>query len=169
MTPGAVDRRWPLIGGVLAVLLALAWQSFVVRYDYGGNWTAWFCTGGILVQPPALAAEHIYTFAGSDGYDSQFYHYVAHDPLLRQGFARYIDAPRLRYRRILVPGLAHLAAGGHAIDVALLAVNLLFLFAGVDWSCRYAIESNYHPAWGLLFLLAPAALISLTGSRWISR
>ncbi len=114
-----------------------------------------------MVQPPALAAEHIYTFAGSDGYDSQFYHYVAHDPLLRQGFARYIDAPRLRYRRILVPGLAHLAAGGHAIDVALLAVNLLFLFAGVDWSCRYAIESNYHPAWGLLFLLAPAALISL--------
>lgn len=150
------------MGGLLAVLLALAWHSFVVRYNYGGNWTAWFCTGGNQTVPPALAAEHIYRIAGS-GYDSQFYHYVAHDPLFRQDFASYMDAPRLRYRRILVPGLAYLAAGGQAgaIDAALVAVNLLFLFAGVDWSCRYAIESQHHPAWGLLFLLAPAALISL--------
>lgn len=163
MTPGALDRRRPLIGGMLAVLLALAWQSFVVRYHYGGNWTAWFCTGGNLVQPPALAAEHIYRFAGTNGYDSQFYHYVAHDPLFRRGLARYIDPPRLRYRRILAPALAYLVAGGQtgAIDAALIAVNLMFLFAGVAWSCRYAIESRQHPAWGLLFLLAPAALISL--------
>jgi hypothetical protein len=163
VTPGALDRRRPLIGGALAVLLALAWQSFVVHYNYGGNWTSWFCTGGNLVQPPALDAEHIYRFAGSNGYDSQFYHYVAHDPLFRERLDRYIDAPRLRYRRILTPGLAYLAAGGQAgaIDAALVAVNLLFLFAGVEWSCRYAIEAHQHPAWGLLFLLAPAALISL--------
>jgi len=163
VTPDAADRRWPALAGLLAVAGTLAWYSLVVHYIYGGNWTGLFCTGGNLVQPPALASENIYRFAGSYGYDGQFYHYVAHDPLFRQGLARYIDAPRLRYRRILVPGLAYLAAAGQsqAIDAAFMAVNLLFLFAGVYWSSRYVVDHLWHPAAGLLFLLTPAVLISL--------
>lgn len=163
MTPGAVDRRRPALAALFAVAGALAWYTLVIYSIYGGNWTSLFCTGGNLAQPPALAAENIYRFAGSYGYDGQFYHYVAHDPLFREGLARYIDAPRLRYRRILVPGLAWLAAAGQtqAIDAAFIAVNLLFLFAGVYWASRYAIHHSCHPAWGLLFLLTPAVAISL--------
>jgi hypothetical protein len=161
--PGAVDRRRPAFAGLLAVAGALAWYSLVVHCVYGGNWTSLFCTGGNLVQPPALAGERIYRFAGSYGYDGQFYHYVAHDPFFRWDLARYIDAPRLRCRRILVPGLAYLAAAGQsgAIDAAFMAVDLLFLFAGVYWSSRYAIRHARHLAWGLAFLLTPAVLISL--------
>jgi hypothetical protein len=161
--PDIRDRSGPLFFATLAVALAFAWQSLAVRYNYSGNWTSLFCTGENLVQPPSLASEHIYRFPSSYGYDGQFYHYVAHDPLLRHGLDKYIDAPRLRYRRILVPGLAFVASAGQPrfLDAALIAVNLLFLFAGVYWLSRYVGHFGHQPTWGLLFLLIPAVVVSL--------
>ena len=41
--------------GLIAVLLALTWQYLAVHYNYAGNWTALFCTGAKLSQPPSLA------------------------------------------------------------------------------------------------------------------
>jgi hypothetical protein len=163
VTPGVRDRVRPLMAALCALALVIAWEFLVVHFQFGGNWTVLFCTGGNLKQPPALADENIYCFPNSYGYDGQFYHYVAHDPLFRHRLTRYIDAPRLRYRRILLPGLAYLLAAGQAraIDPALIAVNLLFLFAGVYWLCRYAVDRGHHVAWGLLFLAVPAVLVSL--------
>jgi hypothetical protein len=151
------------MAAICSLLVVIAWEFLVVRFQYGGNWTVLFCTGGNLTQPPSLAGENIFRFPGSDGYDGQFYHYVTHDPLFRQGIARYIDAPRLRYRRILLPGLAYLAAAGQAkaIDPALIGVTLLFVFAGVYWLSRYVVACGHHAAWGLLFLTIPAVLVSL--------
>ncbi len=153
----------PLFVAILAVALAFTWQFLAVRYNYGGNWTGLFCTGGNLVQPPSLAAENIYTFVHTDGYDGQFYHYVAHDPLLRGGLAQYMDSPRVRYGRILVPGLAAVAAAGQSryVDAAYIAVNLLFLFAGVYWLGLFAGIHGFHPGWAVLFLLVPATVVSL--------
>jgi hypothetical protein len=163
VTSGVPDRSQPLFFAVVAVALAFTWQFVTVRYNYGGNWTGLFCTGGNLVQPPSLAAENIYRFPKTYGYDGQFYHYVAHDPLLRHGLARYVDSPRVRYRRILVPGLAAIVAAGQApyIDTAYIAVNLLFVLAGVYWLARFLGIYGFHPAWGFLFLLAPAVVVSL--------
>jgi hypothetical protein len=163
MTPGGVDRIRPLFYAVVAVLLAFTWQALTVRYNYAGNWTGLFCTGGNLSQPPSLAAEHIYNFANGYGYDGQYYHYVAHDPLFRNGLNRYIDAPRLRYRRILMPALARLVAAGRAryIDSAYIAGNLLALFAGVYWLGRFLGIYGFHPASGLSFLIVPATVVSL--------
>jgi hypothetical protein len=163
MTAGAPGRKPAVIAGLLAVAVALSWQSLAAHYVFAGNWTSWFCTGGNLVQPDALATEHLYRFAHSDGYDGQFYHYIAHDPLFRRGMDHYIDAPRLRYRRILVPALAYAVAAGQdrVIDAALVAVNLLCVFGGAYWLSRYATSYGRHPAWGTLFLLVPAVLVSL--------
>ena len=146
----------------LAVALAFGWQALAVRYDYGGNWTSLFCIGGKLMQPALLTTENLYRFPGY-GYDGQYYHYVAHDPLFRKGLDHYIDAPRLRYRRILVPALAYLAAAGRepAIDKTLIATNLLFVFVGVYWLSSYVTHRGYHAAWGLLFLFVPAVVVGL--------
>lgn len=85
----------------------LLWQSATVWANYGGNWTALFCTGARQRIPPELRGESIYTFANSYGY-----HYIAHDPFLRRNLAQYLDEPGLRYRRMLAPLLAWLFAGG---------------------------------------------------------
>ncbi|MCL6545722.1 MAG: hypothetical protein K6T61_10870 [Bryobacteraceae bacterium] len=156
-------KRLPLFTALAAVPACLAWQAITVHFNFGGNWTALFCTGAELRQPPELAHERIYLFPNSTGYDGQYYHYQAHDPFLQRGLAAYIDSPRLRYRRMLVPTAAWLLAFGQDrwIDPAFIAVILAFVFLGTLWSARLAVELGRHPAWGFLFLIVPATLISL--------
>jgi hypothetical protein len=91
------------------------------------------------------------------------YHLVAHDPLMRRGGAAAMDDPALRYRRILVPALAWTVALGRdsAIHAAYFAVILGFVFLGVYWLARAMEKHGRHPAWGLMFALTPAALVSM--------
>ena len=141
--------------------IMVAWQALTVHYSSGGNWTALFYTGELFAPPAALNSEHIYRFPGP-GYDGQFYHYVAHDPLMTRNFARSIDAPRLRYRRIFVPAIAFVLALGRDrdIDFACIAAFALSVFLGSYWLSRYAVSQGLPAAWGLLFCLAPAVPIS---------
>lgn len=141
----------------------MLWQGLTVRYNYGGNWSALYCTGANFRIPPALAGENIYRFNRSSGWDGQFYHYIAHDPLLADGMWKYIDAPRLRYRRILIPGLAYLLAWGNAkhIDAAYRAVILLFFGFGAYWLSRLAAWYRHSRAWGWAFICIPAAIVSM--------
>ena len=159
----AADRKRAALAGLMAMACAFVWQFAVAHAVYGGNWTGFFCTGRNLKLPPRLASKEVYVYASDAGYDSQFYHFVAHDPLFRRGLDQYMDAPRLRYRRILVPALAFAASSGQdaRIDAALIAVNLLFVFAGGYWLSRYAVSHGFHSLWGLSFLIAPAVLVSL--------
>jgi hypothetical protein len=71
---------------LLAVSAIFVWQSLNVRFNYGGEWNALFLSGERFPVPAALAAERIPQLPGSDGYDGQFYHYVAHDPLMTHWF-----------------------------------------------------------------------------------
>ncbi len=146
-----------------AALLVLGWQTITVAANYGGDWSALFCTGQLQSHPPTLAFEHTYVFAGSTGYDGQFYHYMAHDPLPRTDISAYIDSPRLRYRRILVPALAYALALGRSewIDRAYRLVILAAMAFGVYCACRYCREAGLAPAWGMLFLLFPAIPITV--------
>jgi len=160
---GAEDRRACLLWATLAAALAFAGQFITVHYNYRGNWTGLFCHGSRFPVPPALRAENVHVFANSDGFDGQFYHFIAHDPFIKGDTPYYIDAPRLRYRRILVPLLAWLlsAGGGRALHAAYLAVMLGFVWLGAWWLARSAVEQGTHPAWGLAFLAVPGTLISL--------
>lgn len=160
----STERRLPVwIFPLLAIILAGAWQWATVHANYGGNWTALFCTGSIQPRPPLVFSEHIYLFPNSAGYDGEMYHYVAHDPFLRTNLKSYVDAPRLRYRRILVPLLAYTLALGRQqwVDAAYEFVFLLTVGLGVYWSCRFAERAGLAAAWGLLFLLMPAIPISM--------
>src|ERR1700722_5476861 len=151
------------ISALICLAIGFAWQALTVHYNRGGNWSALFLMGSRFPVPPALASENPYEFPDSAGYDGQMYHYVAHDPLLRHGFGRYIDSAQLRYRRILLPASAFLLAGGRqgAIDGCFIACNLLFLFFGAWWVGRYLVLSGLSPAWSILFVATPAAVTSL--------
>lgn len=160
--PLTASTRTCLGVAALAAALALAWQCLTVRYNREGNWTALYCTGSAMPVPAALEQEGIYRFPGT-GFDGQFSHYVAHDPLMRHDLARSIDDPRLRYRRILTPALAFALAAGRpaAVDPSHIAVILLAVFAGAFGLARYALGHGRHVAWGLAFLGVPAAIVSI--------
>ena len=155
-------RPSPLAVGLIAAILALGWQYLTVRYNYQGNWSALFCTGEATPLPPSLE-EGTYRFARSPGYDGMYYHLIAHDPLFRKGFSSYVDNPRLRWRRILVPGLANAIAGGRdaRVDFAYIAVTIASVFFGAFWLSRYCTLYGFHSVWGLFFLAVPAVPVSI--------
>jgi len=156
-------KQAPLITAAASTALVLVWLVLNVHYNYRDDWTALYDTGAFRRIPPAIENEQIYLSKGSPGYDGQFYHFIAHDPWMRQGTAPFVDNPRLRWRRILVPALAWLCALGQSdyVDSAYFALLLAFVFLGVYWSARFLERYNLPPAWGAAFILVPAVLISL--------
>jgi hypothetical protein len=139
------------------------WQFATVRFNYDGNWTALFCTAPGWPRPAFLGSENVYTFPGSLGYDGEMYHLIAHDPWMFRGAVSAMDDPELRYRRILVPALAWAIAVGRdsAVHAAYFAVILGFVFLGVYWLARVMVIQGRHAAWGLIFVLMPATLVSM--------
>lgn len=146
-----------------AFFIAAAWLALNVAGSYGGNLTGLFYTGSKAPLPPELTEPHTRRVNDEVGYDGQFYHLIAHDPLLTRGFSSYVDNPRTRWRRIGVPGLAALLTAGsdRYVDFAYAAIQLGFTLLGAYWLSRIASEQDSSRAWGLAFLLVPAVLVSL--------
>lgn len=151
----------PAVAGLICAAVVLSWWCLKVYGSHGGNWTALYCTGSRPGMPDVIRAEGAYVFAGSHGYDSQFYHYIAHDPWLTRGFLSAVDNPPLRWRRILVSALAWTLAAGRDdwIDPAFYLVVLGCVFAGGFWLARYFRIRGSPAWWGLLFLFSPATLV----------
>ncbi len=160
---GVRAHRVSLAYALLCAAVVFGWQGVTVARNHGGNWTALFYTGEYGRTPPSLAAEGIYRVPASAGYDGQYYHYIAHDPVLSSGMAEYVDNPRLRWRRILVPALSWLVAAGRSewVDPAFFAVVLAFVFLGAYWLSRYCRSYGRNPAWGVAFALVPAVVVSI--------
>jgi hypothetical protein len=140
------------------VLLGGLYVALNVFGNYRGNVSGLFYTGR-NVPLPRDVARHTWRVNDAKGYDAQYYHLIAHDPLLRRDTLNYLDNPRLRWRRIGVPGLAALAPGSE--DYAYLAIQLGCLFLGAWWLALYADSVRRSVVWGLGFLLVPAVLVSL--------
>ena len=149
---------WALV----AVIASALGQYLTVRYNYEGHATALFFTGSSRLVPPQLD-EEIYQVQDARGFDGQLYHYVAHDPLMQLGFDQYVDNPRLRWRRILVPGLASVLAFSNSgwVDWAYYGVVLGFVFLGTYWLACYLSGCGIHPAAALGFVVLPGVFGSL--------
>ncbi len=159
-----MHKTWPMLRiAAAAVLIAFGWQYAAVRLNYQGSWTALFQVGKQWPLPPELKSESSGLPRDLESYDGVFYHLAAHDPWFSRGFFRFADNSSLRWRRILVPALAHAAALGRDewIDRCYVAVNLFFIFAGAWWLSRYCVASGAGAACGLAFLLVPSVLVSI--------
>lgn len=145
-----------------ACLVAAAWLAVNIFGAYDGDWSGLFYTGAAATLPSDLEA-HTRRVDDATGYDGQFYHLLAHDPLAQSGSIGHFDNLSLRWRRIGVPALAWtLAAGNDAvIDYLFVAIQLAFVFLGTYWLARFAERQTRDAAWGLAFLLIPAVLVSL--------
>ena len=140
------------------------WWALVVHFTYGGAWNGLYCTGYAIRMPEWLESrEPVYRMAGPVGYDGQWFHVLVHRPLAFREDARYMDAPRLRVQRILLPLSAWLLAFGRFewVDPAYFALILVWLGAGVWWTARLAELRGASPLWGLAFLALPSSMSSI--------
>jgi hypothetical protein len=130
-----------------------------VVWNYGGNVTGLFYTGSANPLPPELEAEPTWRVSDAKGYDAQFYHLIAHDPLIRRGWEAWVDNPSLRWRRIGVPALASLF--GPAVHEGFVLIQLAFVFLGAWWLSLYSQRTGLPAVLGLGFVLIPATLVSI--------
>lgn len=144
-------------------VIAVVWLALNVAGAYDGEWSGLFYTGDAVTLPSDLEAHTRRVEGDAPGYDGQFYHLLAHDPLMRRGFREHFDNLSLRWRRIGISALAWTLAGGSdaAVDYLFVAIQLTFVFLGTYWLARFAEQQGREAAWGLAFLLVPAVLVSL--------
>lgn len=162
MSPALRARPWQITLASMAAILV--WWMLAVRLAYGGHWNALYCTGSAIRMPGWIESrETVYRVAGPVGYDGQWFHILAHNPLRPRECAPYLDAPRMRCQRILLPLSAWLLALGRFewVDPAYFTVMLLWLAAGVWWTARLSELRGAPPVWGLAFLLLPSTLASI--------
>ncbi len=148
---------------LLCTAAALAWQWGVVQGAYGGNWSGLFLTGDRFHLSPPVSAEDTYRLHASIGYDGQLYHAIAHDPLDRDSTDRFLDNPRIRYSRILIPALSFALGFGKLfwVDRAYRVLILVSLWLGVFLVAAFARLTARSAWWGAAFLALPATFISL--------
>ena len=145
-----------------ATLCAVGWLGINVVFNYGGNVSGLFWTGAKVPIPDSMTG-HTRRMSDPVGFDGEYYHLVAHDPLMLRGFLPYLDNPSLRWRRIRLPGLAALLAAGsdRYVDFTYVGIQVVFVFLGAFWLCRYAQSHGATGLWGLAFLVVPAVAVSL--------
>lgn len=91
--------RTALAVAAVTLLCAVVWAAVNIGWNYGDHISGLFYTGSRSALP-AQISSHTYRVKDSIGFDGQFYHLIAHDPLIRRGFAPFVDNPPLRWRRI---------------------------------------------------------------------
>lgn len=162
MLPFLRLRAWQV--AAISMLAILAWWTLAARYVYEGHWNALYCTGYAVRMPEWLTShEPLWFCPGPGGYDGQYFHLLAHRPLELRQLAPWLDAPRLRVQRILLPLSAWLLAFGRFewVDPAYFFLMLVWLGAGVWWTARLAELRRDSPLWGFSFLLLPSTLSSI--------
>ncbi|MCU0227884.1 MAG: hypothetical protein MUF01_09630 [Bryobacterales bacterium] len=151
----------PISVGVLALLLVAAYQLLLIA-GHHGNPTVLFYAGAETPAPPALQ-QSLYRFPNSVGFDGQFYLFIAHDPWNAHGVAAFVDNPSMRWRRILLPGMAWMLSGGSPslLPFAWMGLMGALAVAGTVLSGMLLRDWGY-PVWcGIGFLAIPAVVVSL--------
>src|SRR5580700_249609 len=143
-----------VITATIATLIALIWLIADVQLTDAGHLNGLFYTGAKTPLPPGAISDSTYRVRDEIGYDGQFYYLIAHDPLNQRGFLSYVDTPRYRWRRIGLPGLAHLLAFGSDawVDSVYVILQLGFVFLGAYWLAAYAQLFHQSAALGAAFL-----------------
>ena len=151
---------------VIAAVVTMAFQYRVVQVRSQGHFTGLFRIGDKFYSrgPTDLFHGRPYVFERSDGFDGQFFFYLAHDPLLLHGVERFLDAPRQRSARVGYPILAYAASLGSArlVPPVLYLVNMLALLGCVALLGQRWRASGLPAYGGLLFVLCASTIVVAT-------
>ncbi len=160
-TTNAEILRWALLGTIALLCLVM-----IDVHRYGGDNPVSLIQPGQKGSATALFTKDFPTLEQppGSGLDGQLYYAIARDPIHLNETARYLDGPRYRLQRPLLPWLAwvlHPTGGGNGLVFALFTICLAGSILGAlatGWlSRRWG-----GPAWvALLFPLLPGAWWSL--------
>lgn len=149
---------------LIIVLFYVGTLAYRVAVYYDGNVNGLFCISEEYTPPAPLANLDLHVYQNWIGYDGQFFLWLSVDPLLRDVSLTnaFHTAEHTSYRaqRIGLPLLAHALALGNpaALSHALIAVNLLALFAGCWFFLKILDHYRASPFWVFAYAFAPAMM-----------
>ncbi len=156
------DRRAALRIAALVLVLATAFVGARLG-AHDGDPTAFVSAGDRVTRPaeaPGLAVKE-----DSDGYDGQYFHRLARNPLTRDAreFGTRLDRPAYRHQRIAYPAAVWALTGGRAdlVPWALIGVNLAAVAALGYLAARLAQDAGRPAWWGLVAAGWPGLLVAL--------
>ncbi len=161
-TGAGIMRGRPWQVASLATLCAFLWMGLYVEGVFGGHWGGLFLTGSVFALSPEVKAEDTPVVTGA-GYDAQFYHAIAHDPLNLEQTDRFIDTARRRYWRIFVPGLAYLLGAGQLywVDAAYQAIMLASVWLTAFAISSFSVGWGRSAWWGASMLFLPLTMVTV--------
>ncbi|MCC7498666.1 MAG: hypothetical protein IT160_13880 [Bryobacterales bacterium] len=151
-------RREAALWFLVLLLITATYQVLYCHTTTNGDPSGLFFTGSALHRPAGFNA---FLYSGY-GYDGQMYRLLAHDPLDRKGYWKFLDDPRFRSRRALVSLTAAVLGGGSppGVDLWFIAIADILLALGGVCFVRLAEDYCPRPAALLLYLLIPAVVAS---------
>lgn len=154
-----MKNRWAWFVCFLAI--TAGWQAVYSMTMTRGELSGLFFQGDRFHRPPGMASEG-YVYANSAGYDGEFYRLLARDPLGRKGYWRYMDDPRYRARRILIPALSFVLGAGEPAAVDFSYVLIVDVFLALGGVCFLRLAKGCCPSWlaAALYLFIPAVVAS---------
>lgn len=147
----------------LILLVLTAGYQFLYCYLLpNGDLTSLFFSGTLIPHPPELERSG-YRYQNSTGYDGQMYRILAHDPLSRRGYWKYLDDPRFRSRRILIPAIAGLLGGNSVAAVDFWYVAVTDILLGLGGLCFVRLAEGYcsRLSAAILYSFIPAVIASM--------
>ena len=154
-------RSSPLAVAATVLVVATAWVAW--SHHVGRGWHDFALVGSRFVErsssSAAIAGDRRHATT-SDGYDGQFFLYLAQDPARAR---HYMDNPSYRYGRIAYPMVARaLALGRQAwIPPMLVAVNVLAIALGTLALAAFLRRRGTDPWFALLFAAYPGLFVAL--------
>lgn len=150
-------RRW--VGREARIVLVDEPSDRPFFRHLNADWFHYYRESGIRRSLPAA----------EDGYDGQFYYFLAHDPLLNavrddpRRALLFLDHPGYRASRIGFPLLVRLASLGDAarFPAAMVWLVVLSHFAGAFFFLKIVLYYRKSPLWAFLYVLVPGFHLSL--------
>jgi hypothetical protein len=159
----AASIALPLVAAA-AIYLAVGY-SVGTRFGDSGNPSTLIRAGERYAAPDLLPSGAI--LDQGDGYDGQFFFYIAQDPLLTGKVAHrddesspHIDAMAYRYQRILLPAIGWLTSWGDpdVLQWTLPLINLLAILGAGFLLARFLAERGRSPWLSLVYMVSIGVL-----------
>lgn len=138
---------------------------------YGGDSTGPYLIGATSTQTRVPWPMPVHVYPGGAGFDGQYFLMLALDPFLRTEFARNLDRPAYRDRRIAVPLFAWATGFGQprAIVWTLHLWSWIFVALGAWGAARWAARCGAASWWGLAYAVSLGAFVTIwrvVGDAW---
>ena len=134
-------------------------------HQHGVLWFVHLATPFVSSAHSSPAIDAVRHASTSQGYDGQFYFFIAVDPVHARDYMHVgtDDQSGFRYARIVYPLVARAAAGGSdgAVPWALVAVNLLAVLVGTGALAAWLVRFGRSPAYAVLYGLWPGMVVSV--------